>query len=347
MAKRSVPKIDPASLSAATRFCALVGPEEMLKREALDNLRAALKAAHGDFDTSYFSGPAATLADVLDEVRTYSLLQPFKMVVVDDAEAFLRNEASRLALERYAQAPVDQAVLVLRSVGFNFPRLEKAMAGGGGVIRCEPMTRTQATSWLARRATGTYQRRLAPEAAALMVERLGADLMRLDSELGKLAVMAGDEEPITTPMIEQAVGRGSDEKAWAMQAAVLAAIEQGGQDMNSGVGRQMLEKVHELVDLAGNDEVPVYYAIADLMRKLCYAAILRQRGANDGQIARSLGLWGPAREAILAAAHKVPGALARRWFDRIMELDLRNRSSLGDALRNLEGFCALMADELQ
>ena len=347
MAKRSVSKsAAPADLSAATRLVAVVGSEEMLKREHLDALRAALKSQHGDFETTYFHGPSAALADVLDEVRTYSLLQPFKMVILDEADAFLKKEDNRAALERYAENPVDQAVLVLRSGPFNYPRLEKALARTGGVVRCEPVNRAQARQWLERRSQTVYARKLDPKAGDLLVERIGADLMLLDSEMGKLAVLASDGQAVTVELVTQMVGRSSDEKAWAMQEAILTAIARGPALAPAFRGREMLEKVHEIVELAGNDEVPVYFAIADLMRKLCYAAILRQRGVDDFKIGKELSLWGPAKDAILGAARKVPAAQARRWFDRIMEMDLRNRTSLGDSLRNLEGFCAILADEL-
>ncbi|MEZ6189671.1 MAG: hypothetical protein R3C45_00085 [Phycisphaerales bacterium] len=45
--------------------------------------------------------------------------------------------------------------------------------------------------------------------------------MPLDSELAKLALMVKPGEPIDRALIEQTVGKSSDEKAWEVQEAVL------------------------------------------------------------------------------------------------------------------------------
>src|SRR5689334_9173202 len=99
------------------RIRVIHGPEEMLKRESLDELRASLEATHGSFEVFTFDGKTATLAEVLDELRSYSLMQQHKLVIVDDADVFVT--AHREPLERYAQAPLDTATLVLRSTKWN------------------------------------------------------------------------------------------------------------------------------------------------------------------------------------------------------------------------------------
>jgi DNA polymerase-3 subunit delta len=343
----------------------------MLKCQHLDALRKALHeslrqpgeakdhARDEEVHTTLFDGETAALADVLDELRTYSLLCPYKIVIVDRAELFVT--AHRAALERYAEAPVDHATLVFRSDTWRQGRLDKLIEKAGCIIRCDPLTPPQARAWIEQRAQSEYGRKLSPQAAQLLVNRLGADLMLLDSELAKVVILAGAsssagaaggaaggaERPIEAALVEAVVGRSSDEKAWAIQSAVLACLSDGASSKEGTRAGALIAKVHELVELAGHDEVPVIWAVADLVRKLRVGGMLRRQGHGDFQITKTLAIWDrDQQDLFLKALGKVDPAAVARWFDRIMELDRRSRSSLGPPLRNLECFCATLADEV-
>src|SRR5690606_8797359 len=111
MARKAASNQEPA-VDAETRICVIYGEDEMLKRQTLEQLRAALIAKHNDVEPLVFDGQSSPLADVLDELRSYGLMQQHKIVIVDDADVFV--SAHREALERYAQNPVDNGVLVFR-----------------------------------------------------------------------------------------------------------------------------------------------------------------------------------------------------------------------------------------
>ena len=123
-------------LDASTRVLAVHGPEEAVKKQKIDQLRAALEAEHGELQKFDFDGKTATLADVFDELRGYSLMGGYKLVVVDPADDFVK--AHREPLERYAQNPVDHATLVLRAGTWNRGNLDKHIAKVGAVVKCEP-----------------------------------------------------------------------------------------------------------------------------------------------------------------------------------------------------------------
>ena len=102
--KTTTRKVAPA-VNADTRILVLHGPEQMVMAEHMDALKAAIADAHGDYETFRFDGKTATLADVFDELRGYSLMSVYKLVVVDEAEPFVK--AHRAALERYAESVVE------------------------------------------------------------------------------------------------------------------------------------------------------------------------------------------------------------------------------------------------
>jgi DNA polymerase-3 subunit delta len=340
-ARTTRPKSAAPPLDADTRICVLHGPEQWLKSRYLQDLRKALDEAHGETETFTFNGETATLSDVLDELRSYALMQHHKIVLLDAADVFLKkNEDYRRALERYAAAPVDHATLVLRSDTWNKGNLDKLIAKVGCVVKCEPLKPAEAKAWLVKRCQSEHGRTLAPAAAALLVDRLGPALMPLDSELAKLALMVKPDEPIDRALIEQVVGKSSDEKAWEVQEAVLAGLSNG----SPGAA---IAKVRELVDLAGQAEVLVVYFVADLVRKLNLAVMMKQAGVPDGVIGKELKIWPYERQQLfMGALRRLNSEALVMLFDGVLEADRRSKSGLGNPLRNLECFCVRLADEV-
>lgn len=340
MAKRAA---NPdAALDASTRICVLVGAEEMLKQEHLATLRTAMEAEHGQVEVFLYDGKIAPLADVLDELRSMSLMQSYKLVIVDDADVFVT--AHRDAMERYAEGPVDNATLVFRASKWNKGNLDKLIEKVGAILSCAPLTHDAALQWMTRRASSEHKRKIEPAAAALLVERIGADLMLLDSELAKLSVAVADDKPIGVEAVRELVGRSSDEEAYAIQDALIEAMASGG---DSSKVRHLLNELHEVVSVAGQPDVLVAYFVADVIRKLHIGTMLRKQGAGDSQISSALKLWGPRQQAFMQVLRKCDPKRTRALFDRIMRLDARSKSGFGEPLRNLEGFCAAIAQEMR
>jgi DNA polymerase-3 subunit delta len=323
--------------NGATLFMALHGPEAMLKREALDALRAALTEAHGDVETITFDGKTVSLAEVFDELRSYGLMQQHKIIIVDEADEFVK--AHREALERYAAGPVDHASLVLRVNVWYKGKLDKAIAPIGCVIKCEALKQGPAAKWLIKRAKQQYNRKLDGDTADMLVRRLGTSLMRLDAEFGKLAALVGDGESVDKSLIDEVVGRGSDEQAYAVQEAALEALS------SERAAGAAMEKIHELTDLSGQPPILVAYFVAGVMRDLHIGCQMKRQGIGEGDIAKRLKLFGPRRSMFMQVLRRLDEQVTARLLDRIIRLDVRAKTGYGDSLRNLEGFCASLADE--
>ena len=353
MAKKAASSTKSADLGTQTRVLVLCGSEEMTKRELFAQLREAInKELDADIDPKILDGQRVQPAEVFDELRTMSLLQPYQLVVVDDADQFVKSY--RDMVERYAESPAEGATLVLRSTNWNSPKLDKLVEKVGAKVKAEPLSMADAVSWLIKRAPSRHQRKLDKECATTLVERLGTGLMRLDNELAKLALMVGDGESIDGKMIDQLVGRSSDEQAWAAQEAVLAALASPGRTGRLGAvgadatpGGLAIEAIHELVDLAGQPDVLVMYFIADLIRKLHLAAMLRKQKVNDFQIASELKLWGPRKDTFFTVLNRLGSKATGDMLRQIVKLDARSKSGYGKPLANLECFCATLADEMK
>lgn len=334
MAKRKA----GSAIDASVRILVLYGPNEMFRQTCYQQLREALEAEHGAIETYRFDSEEATLADVFDELRSYSLLQQYKLVTLDVGEQFMKSH--RKALERYAANPVDHATLVLRAAGkWNPGNFDKLVAKVGAVVKCEHLSRSEAAAWLVDRAKSAHDRKLDKDAAEALVERIGSSLMLLDAELGKLAVLVEAKQPITVDMIDEVVGRASDEDAWVVQEAVLRS-------MIDGDPAGAIEKIHELIDVGNQPKELITYFVADLMRKFCIARSMKSGGKGEFQITAALKIWPRERGKLFIEVFRQlkPGQVGR-LFDRIIELDYRAKSGYGEGVRNLECFAAALADD--
>ncbi|MEM9295209.1 MAG: DNA polymerase III subunit delta [Planctomycetota bacterium] len=338
MAKRAPTqrKTAGATLDASTRVAVLHGSEDRLQREHLSALAGALEAEHGEIERLEFDGRSVELAEVFDEVRGYGLMVSYKLVVVFEAEPFVRTH--RDALERYCAAPVDHATLVLRSPIWRKSKLDKLVAAVGAVIKCDAPSERDAAAWVARRSEAVHGRAMRPDAAALLVRRIGVDLDRLDGEAAKLALMVEGGGQVDAALVEANTTASSDEKAWAMQQQLLGAIA------GRGAGGA-LEMVGELLDRSGQPDVLVQYAVTDLCRKLALGSAMRAEGASEGEIAKAARVWGPQTRPFLAAVQGRGVARLTADLRAALRADAGSKSGLGTARRNLETLCVAMTDK--
>jgi len=197
----------------------LSGGQRHLKQSAL-----ALLKQHviDDDDTSLtrFSGAGdLTLQQVSDELHTVSMWGDKRLVVVEDADDFVSEY--RAQLEKLVDKPPKKSVLVLSvSTWPKTTRLYKLVAAKGMDIDCSELKAPELLKWLQETAKDTYNRNLSRDAAALMVELVGAELGMLDTELAKLASYASDKGKIDINDVKTLVGGWRTETTWAMTDAV-------------------------------------------------------------------------------------------------------------------------------
>ncbi|MFG0251216.1 MAG: DNA polymerase III subunit delta [Phycisphaeraceae bacterium JB051] len=344
MAKRTTKKSasKDISLDENIRICVLYGPEMMLKKQYMQQLRSIMEEAHGEVQTIQFNASDCSLAEVFDELRSYGLMQQYKMVIVDEADEFAKEH--RDALTRYADAPVDHGTLVLRSTKWNKGNLDKAIDKVGCLIKCDAPTPAVAATWLVAQSK-VHKCKLDKATAQILVSRIGCDLMRLDAELAKLSLLVEPGAKIDEKLIDQVVGRSSDEQAWVVQEAILQALSSGNA-LGKTAGGKAIEKIHELVDLSNQHEVLVLYFVADLMRKLNVALQMRKAGAADAEISRQMKLWGPRQTLFMSLLRRLPEYRAGALLDQVVKADAGSKSGLGNAMRNLECFCTILSDSL-
>ena len=308
------------------RIVVLHGKEVFLRSLRTEKLRDKLVEAHGDVDTLRFPGKSTPVAEVLDECRSFGLMQQHKLVVVDEADQFVKEE-NRPLVERYAASPSEQTTLVLRTDTWRKGNLDKLIQKVGVFVNCEALTPAAAMKWTTQRCPKEWGVTVNPRAAEALVERAGVDLGRLDSELRKLAAAAGEGGEIGPDLVRELVGLTREEEVWTLQAELLR-----------GTPESALAMLQQILTVSRQPEQLVSYALIDLARKLHSASRLLRAGVRGFNVTRAARIWGSEeqRNALLDAARRIDPDTLAELFTMAIESDARMKSGFSEGARSLE-----------
>lgn len=159
----------------------ILGPERFLAREHV----ARVLARDPGQEVVRYDGPAVKAGQVLDDVRTPTLLGEPRTVVVDNAGELLREALA--GFTAYAKRPVKGARLILVASGLD-GRLKgvKELKAAAEVLECQPLREWKVAEWIEDRARGAHGLRVGREAAEALRRRIGEDLGLLDAALARL-----------------------------------------------------------------------------------------------------------------------------------------------------------------
>jgi len=324
---RAPAKHPPAAVSV------LSGDEPFLKRLARKQLR---RDVLGDDDSPFTSlaGETAEWRDVADELSTLSLFGGGRrLVVIEDADGFITHYRERL--EDYVGRPKSSGVLVLDVTAWQSnTRLYKAVDEHGLQIECRApqkaigkrkvLDEDRLKRWLVSWCKTTHDAKLAPAAADLLLELVGAELGLMDQELAKLALFAGLGGDITPEMVRDVVGGWQTKTTWDLLDAAC--------DGDAGDALTQLDHLLQ----SGTNPLALFGQVAWSLRRFAAATRIYQRSERAG---RRIGLRPALEQAGFRAWPK--GALekaerqlrqlgrdrAAQLYDWLLETDLAMKGS--------------------
>ncbi|MDP1660366.1 MAG: DNA polymerase III subunit delta [Phycisphaerales bacterium] len=329
------------------------GPERFLALAETERVRERMVAQHGEVATFVFDGASCSAAEVLDELRSLGLMAPAKIVIVENAEQLLKEkeeEASaqpaargvarktaREVMTEYAAQPEPASVLVLRAGGkWNKGKLDAAIVdGGGAVVDCQPPGPAEAERWCVARAK-SHGASIDPAGAKLLVENIGCELGRLDSELEKLSIAAagGGGERITAAIVSAMVGFSREEESiFVLQRFLL-----------QGDAEVALRQVRQMIEVSRETPAALMVAMLDLARKLDGAARGLAARESEGVIGARLKLWGSSQSAMMAAGRRVRPADTAALLGAAVEGDARIKSGRGEPEHIVEALAIRFTD---
>jgi DNA polymerase-3 subunit delta len=274
------------------------GSEELLLDRAVRRLKERLaKVADLDFNMELFDGETATVDDVLNAANTMPFMSERRLVVVSDSDKLTAEEQGRLADYAKDPAPYTTLVLVAKKVNRG-SRLYKAVDALGGVAEYPAPKRGEYPAEVTR-MFAEHGKRAAADAARSLVDTVGRDLRRLDSEIDKVVAYVGGREQVTSADIAAVVCAGT--------VSVFEFLDAlGGRDTASALA--LLDRL-----VASGESVHGVLAMsARHVRGLLGARALMDRGTRVDEMAPSLGMapW-QVRNVVAQAGNFTPAELSR------------------------------------
>lgn len=259
----------------------IAGKEESLVNEKcrvmLDELVEPSERATGLFKAD---PKEVTAADILDELRTAPFLTDKRVVVIKGADDFISQ--NRELLEKYFDKPCPTGILILTvNTWAGNTRLAKKLPKVGKLVSITQPKAWQLPPRLMQYASDAYSKKLSKDTAELLVELVGDDLVRLYSEIDKLALFADSEQTITTGHVEKLIGHNRIFDAFAVIDKCLAG--------NAGAA---VERLRNMFASDRSTEFKVVGAFAFHFRRMFNAKVLLEKGVRQGEIINQLRIWG-------------------------------------------------------
>ncbi|PYT81702.1 MAG: DNA polymerase III subunit delta [Acidobacteria bacterium] len=282
---------------------------------------------------SRYSADRGEMQAALEQAQTMAMLSPLQVVFLEEAEAMEslgeknRDEAVKL-LTAYLENPAPFTVLVIEATQLDQRMkwgkllIEKAL-----VVECglgENLNERQAAAVALARAMAKEQGvEFQRGAAEDLAEFVAADLMRLKTEIDKLATYAAGRKQIRREDVGALVVSAQTTTVWEL-ADMLASRQ----------GKKALEFLDRLLR-EGEEPLQMLGAITWMYRKLIEASEVR--GVTNGwQAARALGMRPEQAELALQSARKIPKARLLGGLGALQRADDRLKSGREDARAVME-----------
>jgi DNA polymerase-3 subunit delta len=231
----------------------------------------------------------AKIVDVLDELRTLPFLATKRVVLIKDAESFIKDNAE--ALEKYLDNPSPTGTLILTTASWDKRlRFSKKVQAAGCLVEVGNFKSYELPSYVTSYAQQTHGIRLDSSCSKLLVDLTGDDPGRLCSEMDKLAIYAAPKKMITIQDIEALIGQNRMFGAFE----VIDSIVSG----QSGIA---ISRLRNMFESDKDADYTVVGAFGYHFRKLFRVKALMAKGMSGQQAAERFGVRFKQREFLQQA----------------------------------------------
>lgn len=312
------------------------GSEDFLMEEAVQLVRQLMEGKNGIVDVTRVDGSACSLSHVLDMVDTVSLFGKGRFVVVSDAPYFAKGSGDKDDLDRFLTYHVRQdtgSCLVICARDFvKTTKAAKVLAADGALYLYEPLKTAALYGWVRERVAATGKTVDKPT-LDLLIERVGRDLRRLDSELEKLSTYLGNKKELDENSVMLATSRSIQGDIFALtDAAVLGRTPKA---------------LFLLKDLLSSGEPPlrILAMLVRQFRMLGQAHELLKNGCRADDLSSQLGIHPYAAEKLASQAKHANDALLCRAVDLLLQADLDIKRGKIDQVLALETLLVALGEK--
>jgi DNA polymerase-3 subunit delta len=257
---------------------------------------------------------------LLAAIPAMSLIDSRRYLLADGVERW-RDRQLDAVVAAIADLPPDLTVVLIARAKAP-AKLSKAVKAAKGEIHSFEAPKARE---MPRLLVGDAQRlgfRLEPAAARILVDRMGANPVRLQHELERLALWAGKGGEVGADDLGAMIADTSEEAVWSLSDALLERDAAGA----LRIGERLISQ--------GENVTGLIYGLASRLRSACAAAGQLEEGIPPKQVESALKmhpyaaklLVGRLRDTNVADLRMATEALAR------LELWCRGEADYGDEL---------------
>lgn len=257
---------------------------------------------------------------LLAAIPTMSLMESRRYLLADGVERWRERQLEAVAAA-LADLPPDLTVVLIARAKAP-PKLSKAVKAAQGEIHEFEAPKARE---MPRILVADAQRlgfRLEPAAARVLVDRMGANPVRLQHELERLALWAGEAGTVTAADLEAMIADTSEAAVWSLSDALI----EGDAAAALRIGEQLIDQ--------GENVTGLIYGLASRLRGACFAAGQIEQGIPPNQIESSLKMHPYAAKQLVARLRNTDLADLRLATEALAELELwcRGGADYGDEL---------------
>jgi DNA polymerase-3 subunit delta len=252
---------------------------------------------------------------LLAAIPAMSLMGTRRYLLADGIERW-RDKQLEPVLAALKELPPD-LTLVLICRDKPAAKLAKAFKGAGGEIHEFEAPKARD---MPRALVGEAQRlgfRLEPAAARMLVERMGANPLRLRNELERLTLWAGEGGTVGAADLEEMIADTSEAAVWSLSDALI----EGDAATALRIGERLIGQ--------GENVTGLIYGLASRLRSACAAAAQLEEGIPPKQVESSL---------------KMHPYAAKQLVRRLQGANLEGLRAATETLADLELWCRGGAD---
>lgn len=257
---------------------------------------------------------------LLAAIPAMSLTEARRYLLADGVERWRDKQLEAVAAAIGALPPELTVVLVAR--GKAPAKLAKAVKEGNGEIHEFEAPKARD---MPRLLVGEAKRlgfELEPAGARILVDRMGANPVRLRNELERLALWAGEGGRVTAVDLDAMVSDTSEAAVWALSDALLERDP-------AKAGRLAEQLISQ-----GENVTGLIYGLASRLRKACTAAAQLEEGVPPKQVEAGLGMHPYAARQLVSRLSKTSLDDLREATTTLADLEVscRGGADFGDEL---------------
>ncbi len=257
---------------------------------------------------------------LLAAIPALSLMDSRRYLLADGVERWRERQLEAVAAA-IGELPPD-LTLVLVARGKAPAKLAKAVKAEQGEIHEfeAPKAREMPRFLVADAKRLGY--RLEPGAARLLVDRMGSGPVRLQNELERLALWAGEGGEVSAEDLEAMIADTSEAAVWSLSDALL--------ERDAPAALRIAERLIE----QGENVTGLIYGLASRLRGACAAAAQLEEGVPPKQVESKLKMHPYAAKQLVARLRDTDVASLRAATEALAELELwcRGGADYGDSL---------------